>query len=179
MGFSRQEYWSGLPFPSLGDLPNPGIKPTSPVFPAFAGGFFTTEPPRLLLGVKDRNSTQSSLGPRGICWEGCVSHRLAAWAPGVMGTRDYFYLSAPPPLLGTFSLTAHWLPLNMAASITFHQQRGTASLILIPAEKFPRSPLIGPAQASQQWPRSRVYDAYLPSHVVGVENRCSPQKVGC
>ena len=67
MGFSRQEYWSGLPFPSLGDLPNPGIKPTSPVSPAFAGGFFTTEPPRLLLRVKDRNSTQSSLGPRGIC----------------------------------------------------------------------------------------------------------------
>ena len=30
MGFSRQEYWSGLPFPSPGDLPNPGIKPTSP-----------------------------------------------------------------------------------------------------------------------------------------------------
>ena len=30
MGFSRQEYWSGLPFPSLGDLPDPGIKPRSP-----------------------------------------------------------------------------------------------------------------------------------------------------
>jgi len=30
MGFPRQEYWSGLPFPSLGDLPDPGIKPTSP-----------------------------------------------------------------------------------------------------------------------------------------------------
>jgi len=30
MGFSRQGYWSGLPFPSLGDLPNPGIKPGSP-----------------------------------------------------------------------------------------------------------------------------------------------------
>ena len=42
MGFSRQEYWSGLPFPSPGDLPNPGIKPISA---ALAGGFFTTEPP--------------------------------------------------------------------------------------------------------------------------------------
>ena len=40
MGFSRQEYWSGLPFPSPGDLPNPGIKPASPVSPALAGGFF-------------------------------------------------------------------------------------------------------------------------------------------
>ena len=42
MGFSKQEYWSGLPFSSLGDLPDPGIKPTSSVSPALAGGFFTT-----------------------------------------------------------------------------------------------------------------------------------------
>ena len=41
MGFHRQEYWSGLPFPSPGDLPNPGIKPISP---ALTGRFFTTEP---------------------------------------------------------------------------------------------------------------------------------------
>ena len=34
MGFSRQEYWSGLPFPSLGDLPDPGIKPGSPAWQA-------------------------------------------------------------------------------------------------------------------------------------------------
>ena len=40
MGFSRQEYWSGLPFPSPGDLPDPGIKSLSPVL---AGGFFTTD----------------------------------------------------------------------------------------------------------------------------------------
>ena len=36
MGFSRQEYWSGLPFPSPGDLPNPGIKPRSPALQAEA-----------------------------------------------------------------------------------------------------------------------------------------------
>ena len=42
IGFSRQEYWSGLPFPSLGDLPNPGMEPTSP---ALTGRFFTAEPP--------------------------------------------------------------------------------------------------------------------------------------
>ena len=42
MGFSRQEYWSGLPFPSPGDLSNPGIKAASLVFPALAGGLFTT-----------------------------------------------------------------------------------------------------------------------------------------
>ena len=38
MGFSRQESWSGLPFPSPGDLPDPGIKPTSLMTPALAGG---------------------------------------------------------------------------------------------------------------------------------------------
>ena len=47
MGFPGQEYWSGLPFPSLGDLPNPGIKPESPVL---TGGFFTTEPPEMPRG---------------------------------------------------------------------------------------------------------------------------------
>ena len=42
MGFSRQEYWSGLPCPPPGDLLNPGIKPTSLTPPALTGGFFTT-----------------------------------------------------------------------------------------------------------------------------------------
>ena len=42
MGFSRQEYWSGLPFPSPGDLPNPGIEPR---FPALQADALTSEPP--------------------------------------------------------------------------------------------------------------------------------------
>ena len=42
VGFYRQEYWSGLPFPSPGDLPNPGMEPRSPVSPALAAEFFTT-----------------------------------------------------------------------------------------------------------------------------------------
>ena len=42
MGFSKQEYWSGLPFPSPGDLPNPGIEPTSPTL---QGDALTSEPP--------------------------------------------------------------------------------------------------------------------------------------
>ena len=42
MGFSRQEYWSGLPFPSPGDLPHPGIEPGSPALEADA---LTSEPP--------------------------------------------------------------------------------------------------------------------------------------
>ena len=42
MGFSRQEYWSGLPFPSIGDLPDPGIEPGSPTLQVDA---LTSEPP--------------------------------------------------------------------------------------------------------------------------------------
>ena len=42
MGFFRQEYWSGLPCPAPGDLPNPGIKPPSLMSPVLAGRFFTT-----------------------------------------------------------------------------------------------------------------------------------------
>ena len=64
MGFPRQGYWSGLPFPSPGDLPDPGIKPMSP---ALAGGFFTTEPP----GKEE--SKQLFLLP-------CSSYRLPVFA---------------------------------------------------------------------------------------------------
>ena len=42
MGFPRQEYWSGLPFPPPGDFSTPGIEPT---LPALVGRFFTSEPP--------------------------------------------------------------------------------------------------------------------------------------
>ena len=45
MEFSRQEYWNGLPFPTPGDLPDPGMKPLSLMSPALASGFFITAPP--------------------------------------------------------------------------------------------------------------------------------------
>ena len=57
MEFSRQEYWSGLPFPSPGDLADLEIKPESPVL---AGGFFTVEPPK----------------PLGKCWGRCGEKRI-------------------------------------------------------------------------------------------------------
>ena len=50
MGFPRQEYWSGLPFPSPGGLPDPGTEPMSL---AWAGGFFTTEPPGQSLRLEE------------------------------------------------------------------------------------------------------------------------------
>ena len=53
MGFPRQEYWSGFPCPSLGDLHDPGIKPE---FPALAGRFFTTElPGKLTCSLEGQN----------------------------------------------------------------------------------------------------------------------------
>ena len=56
MGFSKQEYWSGLPFPPAGDLPDSWIQPVSLMTPEMAGGFFTTsntwEAPVLLDGKK-------------------------------------------------------------------------------------------------------------------------------
>ena len=45
MRFSRQEYWSGLPCPPLGDLPDPGIEPMSPMSPALQADALPTEPP--------------------------------------------------------------------------------------------------------------------------------------
>ena len=49
MGFSRQKYWSGLPFPSPGDLPDPGIEPG---FPALEADSLTSEPPGKLMDVR-------------------------------------------------------------------------------------------------------------------------------
>ena len=63
MGFSRQAYWSGLPFPSAGTLPNPGIEPGSP---ALSGEFFTTEAlgePRTLNENKPKLQAQPQVPP--------------------------------------------------------------------------------------------------------------------
>ena len=62
MGFSRQEYWSGLPCPSPGDLPDPGTEPMSLVSPALAGGFFTTEPPGNWEAVQTATTANQALG---------------------------------------------------------------------------------------------------------------------
>ena len=72
MGFSRQEYWRGLPFPSPGDLPDPRFEPTSL---ALKGRFFTTEPPGKPMYVfiymymhirNDRNEHGSIKPARGV-----------------------------------------------------------------------------------------------------------------
>ena len=61
MEFSRQEYWSRLPLPSPGNLSNSGIEPMSPVSPALAGRFFTTEPPGNPLGPSESESESRSV----------------------------------------------------------------------------------------------------------------------
>ena len=71
MEFSRQEYWSGLPFPPLGNLPDLG---TEPVSPALAGGFFTTEKPTF--AIKEGNFKISSAQTPRVCllatrWQVC------------------------------------------------------------------------------------------------------------
>ena len=66
MGFPRQEYWSGLPFPPPGDLPDPGIKPTSLISPTLAGGFFTTGATWEAQCVKCRGQIE-----RLECWSHC------------------------------------------------------------------------------------------------------------
>ena len=87
MGFPRQEGWSGLPFPSPGDLPDPGIEPMSP---ALAGGFLTTEPPGKPLATTAAAAAAKSLQS---CPTLCDPPQMAAH-------------QAPPSL--RFSRQEHW-----------------------------------------------------------------------
>ena len=80
MGFSRREYWSGLPFSTPGNLPNPGIKLTSPPAPILAGGFFTTG--KTWLGGKE-----SACHSR--------SHRFNLWVGKIPWSRKW----QPTPVL--------------------------------------------------------------------------------
>ena len=84
MGFPRQEYWRGVPFPSPGDLPNPGIEPMSPVSPALASGFFTTDPRYLFLGRKAMTNLDSILKSRDITLPTKVRLVKAMVFPAVM-----------------------------------------------------------------------------------------------
>ena len=71
MGFSRQGYWSGCPFPSKGDLPEPGIEPKSLGPPSLAGGFFTTAQPGNLKTVYGalRKANTNLIEQMGKCFQ--------------------------------------------------------------------------------------------------------------
>ena len=89
VGFSRPEYWSGLPFPSPGDLPNPGFKPMPP---ALAEGFFTSEGPGKpsakrrklrLRKVKARFTVEHSWPPKWVfppCHAASIYTPRGAWS---------------------------------------------------------------------------------------------------
>ena len=85
MGFPRQEYWSRLPFPPLGDLPDPEMEPTSPMSPALAGRFFT---PELLSGFTSPYILQSFI----TYWVGGLEKY---W----LSDTNLFYQLLPPRLL--------------------------------------------------------------------------------
>ena len=68
IGFSRQECWSGLPFPSPGDLPNPGVKPESLASPALTGRFFTNMAHILLLLENSAHGAAMPSTPAGAAW---------------------------------------------------------------------------------------------------------------
>ena len=83
MRFSRQEYWSGLPYPSRGDLPSPGIEPVSLISPALAGGFFTTSttwkaPEDAQWDRKLPNFPASWAEPTSVCAPGLEDHGLTS-----------------------------------------------------------------------------------------------------
>ena len=77
MGFSRQEYWSGLPCPSPGDLPHPGINPTSLTSPALAGGFFTT------------STTWEATSLLFPSWPPCLKLKGTPFFSCINGTREW------------------------------------------------------------------------------------------
>ena len=80
MGFPRQEYWIGLPFPSPGDLLDAGIKPESPVFPALQADFLPAAPSeKPQLAVCSGNNQSVNLIPETIIPSGyseCCPNRL-------------------------------------------------------------------------------------------------------
>ena len=97
-GFSRQEYWTGLPFPPPGDLPNPGIEPSSP---ALAGGFFfTAEPPG---SFQDPDGSEPGLCSR--VW--ILLHQLPAGMPCIHFFSCYWSIIVLQRV--SFCCTAKWI----------------------------------------------------------------------
>ena len=110
MEFSRQGYWSGLPFPSPGDLPNPGIEPMSP---ALAGRFFTAEPPGKLVfrhtcshfwGKYTRVRSRELYLQRGYKQAQCFTKQAIEWKEYWMGSQKTLSLISNMMLGKPFSL---------------------------------------------------------------------------
>ena len=135
MGFPRQEYWSGLPFPSPGDLPDPGIEPSSP---ALAGWFFTIEPPgkpeeRMLMLLLDHFSRVRLCDPRdgsppGSSVPGILQARTLEWVAISFSSAWKWKVKVKPlsqvQLLATPWTAAHQAPPSMGFSRQEHWSVG-------------------------------------------------------
>ena len=109
MRFSRQEYWSGLPCPPPGDLPNPGIEP---VCPALAGRFFTTEPPE-----KSYSSGTLAIYPRPFACPSTSVRNFSAHLKGYLPQvfLEPIHLSSKLPLI---LLHYHFFDIVLILQIT-------------------------------------------------------------
>ena len=162
MGFSRQEHWVGLPFPMPQDLPDPGVKPASPVSSALAGGFFTIVPKNDFGGkrknkhgsylvaqtVKNLPAMQEtwvlSLGREGSLEKGMATHAsILAWRipwteePG--GPQSWGRKSWTRPSTNTVSKIKHTpvffsfsLPGSLLNSLTSRASE------MLPSSSFPQ-----------------------------------------
>ena len=98
MGFSRQECWSGLPFPSPGDLPNPGIKPRSPALWADA---LTSEPPgksSTVTGINGKSQTKPRLNNGLLLLEQSSKFLWASVSSHTKFLSNWLTPSSPPNL---------------------------------------------------------------------------------
>ena len=139
MGFSRQEYWTGLPFPSLGDLPDPRIKP---VFSALAGGFFTVWATRYAHTVHRRSQPmlvswqrfKSEVKPIEYLWflNLCVCVCVCVWVaqscPTLCNPMDYsLSVSSVPGILKAGIL--EWVVISFSRGSSRTRDRTLVSCI--------------------------------------------------
>ena len=116
MGFSRQECWSGLPFPPPGNLPDPGIKPTSPASPALQADSFTMEPTTAMV-IMSEVGLPSELFKHwvSVClssfWWKCVQDYIPWSVPNLTGsamTNDF---------VASIQLTCKSYPIHLLMAI--------------------------------------------------------------
>ena len=129
IGFSRQEYWSGLPFPSPGDLPDPGIKPESPVLQAdslplsharetpFNSQIFPDKLPYVKFWLSLPSSQPGLSPPSWLFWEPSLKRRRVTFWLTSWSSQSGFRLHFPDPLSNSFDdARAIWKEPNFYAA---------------------------------------------------------------